>query len=308
MFQNILMKMCKHWLPLCMLELMNFLRGRFLYLKKGKELFAYAERNEEFKALHKEELEYIRKHKVVDVFNYEWSRRNKCSQIQVFYDKLKKIHYVLIDDGRKLYYPRNWCKAWIQYVHKALLVEAMKKSPHKYFDDNSMPEKGTVFLDIGGAEGIISLQVVERVKQVVIFECNSEWVTALNATFEPYIDKVKIVNKYVSDKTEGMSISLDDFIAKEYAEEENFFIKCDIEGSEMKFLEGAQRTLREKHVKLVICTYHGDHDEADIEAFIRKEGILNYSKSENYMVFPLSTGTFREPYFKRGLIKVDSDG
>ena len=49
MFQNILMKMCKHWLPLCMLELMNFLRGRFLYLKKGKELFAYAERNEEFK-------------------------------------------------------------------------------------------------------------------------------------------------------------------------------------------------------------------------------------------------------------------
>lgn len=103
-----------------------------------------------------------------------------------------------------------------------------------------------VFLDIGGAEGIISLQIVEKVKQIIIFECNREWITALNATFEPYKDKVKIVNKYVSNVTKGFSVSLDDFISEECIHEQNFFIKCDSEGSEVQFLEGVRHTLHEK--------------------------------------------------------------
>ena len=53
-------------------------------------------------------------------------------------------------------------------------------------------------LDVGAAEGFFALSVIEHVKEIILFECDVEWIKALEATFKPWKDKVFIINKYVS--------------------------------------------------------------------------------------------------------------
>jgi 16S rRNA A1518/A1519 N6-dimethyltransferase RsmA/KsgA/DIM1 with predicted DNA glycosylase/AP lyase activity len=41
---------------------------------------------------------------------------------------------------------------------------------------------------------------VSGVNRIYMFEYDKEWIAALETTFEPYKDKVEIINKYVSNK------------------------------------------------------------------------------------------------------------
>ena len=66
---------------------------------------------------------------------------------------------------------------------------------YHYFNNNK-DVTGKVFVDVGCAEGYSSLEIIEEAKHVYLFEQNESWLEAIRATFEPWKDKVTIVQKY----------------------------------------------------------------------------------------------------------------
>lgn len=79
----------------------------------------------------------------------------------------------------------------------------------------------------------------------------------------------------ISDKGETRIpvTSLDDLLAGEPAP---YFIKLDVEGSEMAALEGAHRTIRTQRPLLAIAVYHTPSDLADVYAWLESAG-CNYT-------------------------------
>jgi hypothetical protein len=155
-----------------------------------------------------------------------------------------------------------------------LLAEQDEASPHQYV--NCREEfKGRVLLDIGAAEGIISLNVVDIVEHIFLFECDENWIEALNATFEPYKNKVTIIKKFVSNINDDYHLTIDHFLEGEMIN--NLFIKMDIEGAELSALQGAERVLKEANdLRLAICTYHRTDDCRNISALFNDKGLCYY--------------------------------
>lgn len=84
----------------------------------------------------------------------------------------------------------------------------------------------------------------------------------------------KVIVEQLSEKLEIRTISIDDFVANERIMKIDF-VKMDIEGAELKALEGAKNTLIKFRPKLAISLYHKPEDFGNIPAFIDSLGI-NY--------------------------------
>ena len=74
------------------------------------------------------------------------------------------------------------------------------------------------------------MEIIEEAKHVYLFEQDEQWLEAIRATFEPWQDKVTIVQKYVSDHNSSREQTLDDFFNNQT--NEHLFLKMDIEGAE----------------------------------------------------------------------------
>ena len=97
-----------------------------------------------------------------------------------------------------------------------------------------------VVLDIGVAEGNFALSVVDRVKEVYLFEVEEIWIKPLTLTFAPYGDKVHIIKKCMAKKSDEFAVSIDDF-CKENQIEKIGLLKMDVEGYEKDVLLGAKK-------------------------------------------------------------------
>lgn len=297
---------CKRFLPLWCLEFLYQLRCKLFFYVTRNELNNYSKDNPEFFQKYKKELNYISTHKEIDLFNYNWKHQLKAKDIKVYLNPQKKMHYVLVDGNKPLYYPRGWSKSWIRFVHNALLIEALPQSPHRYFEPSFSPNEKDIFLDIGSAEGIISLLNIETVQKVILFETDPEWIEALQATFEPYKHKVRIVNKFVSNTDSETAITLDTYSKNFMPKDQAFFIKCDIEGNEMSFLQGASNFFSStENLRIVMCTYHQLNDETNIRNYFDSMGSFEIKATNNYMIFPpYKSKEFIPPYFKKGLLRI----
>ena len=128
---------------------------------------------------------------------------------------------------------------------------------------------GKVFVDVGCAEGYSSLEIIDEAKHVYLFEQDEQWLEAIRATFEPWQDKVTIVQKYVSDHNSSREQTLDDFFNNQT--DEHLFLKMDIEGAERHALAGCKNLFQNcQKLDFAICTYHLHDDEAVISAFLDK--------------------------------------
>lgn len=194
----------------------------------------------------------------------------KTTKINVLRDIEKNMSYV-IHNGRKLYFPNNYTEKSLITLYRSLITEQDIESAHRYvvsYDEL----KDRTLLDIGSAEGIFSLDTIEYVKHVYLFECEEFWIEALNNTFEPWKDKVTIIRKYVGDKSEGNFTTIDDFMKDKSID--NLFLKMDIEGAEKSALKGASNTLANgKNNRLAVCVYHRDEDPEFISTLMQN---MNY--------------------------------
>ena len=124
-------------------------------------------------------------------------------------------------------------------------------------------------MDVGCAEGYSSLEIIDEAKHVYLFEQDEQWLEAIRATFEPWQDKVTIVQKYVSDHNSSREQTLDDFFNNQT--DEHLFLKMDIEGAERHALAGCKNLFQNcQKLDFAICTYHLHDDEAVISAFLDK--------------------------------------
>jgi len=241
------------------------------------------------------------KHKILSpcflVFPYEFTRKYNSTDIDVFYDKSNKTRY-LMHENKRLYFPNKWDVEQIQAYYNGLSVEQDKDSPHRYDTEEFSVKAGDIIADIGAAEGIWALSNIEKASKVYLFERGPIWINALQKTFEPWKDKVVIVNKYVSDISDKKNVTLDSF----FNGQEVNYIKADVDGMELKVLEGSKEILKKNAgMKLLFCTYHQENDAVQIQGILEKNGFTTeYSKG--YMLF-IHDDNLREPYIRRGLIR-----
>lgn len=242
-------------------------------------------------------LGYIKSHPL-SVFPYSFQDNYHKENIEVFFDQQKKLRYVL-QDGKRLYFKRRWSDRRIRHSFNELRKEQDILSPHRYLCESLSIEKDDVLADIGVAEGNFALGAVEKAKSLYLFETDREWIDALNATFEPWKDKVHIVNKFVGDKNLRNQTTLDEFFSHG---EKVSFLKIDVDGAEGKLLDGCETILSQQSpLKIALCTYHKENDDRDFTALL-KEKNFDVSHSDGYMLF-LMDKKLRAPFFRRGLIR-----
>jgi hypothetical protein len=178
-----------------------------------------------------------------------------------------------------------------------MLLEQDADSPHCCPSEGFCVEEGDVIADVGAAEAIWALSNIEYASKVYLFVCEEFWQKPLRKTFEPWKEKVAIVNKYISNKSEGIHITLDDFLNENPIN----VIKVDIEGAELDLLEGAKNTLRRKNLKILICTYHRAADAHDIEKILSDTSFaIEYSKGYRVCFYDPHLAA---PYLRKALIR-----
>jgi len=214
-------------------------------------------------------------------YPYPFILEYKKMPIKCFFDEQLKMHYV-IHSGKKLYFQKSYREKEIILLYKDLLIEQDEHSPHQYVK-NINRLKGKILLDIGAAEALFSLEAIELVNHVYIFECDENWIEALNATFAPWKNKVAIIRKYVSDINDENNITIDHFL--EDKEKTNLFFKMDIEGYESAALRGASNTLKKApDIDFAICTYHRKEDADEIAKTLQSYH-LDYEQTDGYLCY-----------------------
>lgn len=250
----------------------------------------------------KEIIEYMKKRKVLNVFNYEeMDNYYQNLKVESGYDKENKLYYV-VHCNKKMYMSSKFnTQIKAENYYKGLLKEQYKDSPHRYLTDNFNLNDSDCLVDCGGAEGIFTLENIDLVSKAYIFECDEEWIKALKLTFKDYENKVQIIEKFVSDKNNKNEMTLDEL--QKNIKEKIDFIKMDIEGAEIKALIGAKKILKNnQNLKLLLCCYHKQDDEKEMRVILKDYKI---ETTKGYMLFWYNEGldSLKEPYFRRAILR-----
>jgi hypothetical protein len=268
--------------------------GKFLLYKKIKN---YSNKNILTKDL-QEVFDFTIKNGL-SVFPYYFKYNYKLGDIKVHYDQNYRMCYVL-HNNEKLYFKKSWDHEKVKVYYNSLLIEQDKNSPHLYLTSDFNVDNNSIVFDLGVAEGIFSLGVINNVSQLFLFEPDPEWIEALSITFSPWKNKVSIINKYVSDINEINNLSIDKFWE---SEETIDLVKIDVDGFEQKVLDGMKEILRLKKInKIALCTYHENYDDINFKSFLEKFN-YNIEFSNGFMLFYNHGTKLAPPYFRKGLLR-----
>lgn len=254
---------------------------------------------------YEKEINYLKKIGYITIFPYE--RIKSLPEIKATFDPEYKLPYILHESNKKLYFPKKYNleqtkeKYRDYYENENILGGGFtEKAPHQYQSDNVRVKKNDIVLDIGSAEAIFSLSIIDEAKKVYIFEMDNDWIEPLQATFKPYKDKVTIVNKKVSNVNSDCEIRLDTLLLSE--PEQGLFIKIDIEGSEYEVIKENESLLKSNFdIRISCCTYHKQDDAGLIEKILIENG-FQIEYSDGYMLF-IYDDNIKPPYFRKGIIR-----
>jgi len=245
----------------------------------------------------REVLEYL-ENNCVTIFPYQFRKKYTPENVEVKYDSSLGMFYVL-QDGKKLYFKKSWKVKQIKQVFADLSGDQDPQSPHRYLSEDFNLGPDDVIADIGSAEGMFSLSLIEKVKKIYLIECDIGWIKALNATFAPWKNKVEIIDKYASDIDDDKHITLDTLIRMN---NDITFLKIDVDGDEQKVLDGASDLLQERRkLKIALCTYHKANDEKDFTLLLENSG-FSVTTSGGYMIHYYDK-KLDCPWLRRGLIR-----
>ena len=252
-----------------------------------------------------DELHYLTKLGHMCVFPYDQTKA--LVDVAYGYDAAKQLPYVVHDNTKKLYFPKAWTPerakdTYVNYIQVENLLggDYTTKAPHKYQSDKVFVNEGDVVMDVGAAEALFSLEVVDKAEKVIIIESEPAWIEPLQATFEPYRDKVELINKRVSDRNSAQEITLMSCLKN--TNPNRLFIKMDIEGYETTLVENNKDLFRaDTAVSVVCCTYHKPND-----AFILKNQFDGWGYdtefSDGHMLFYWDE-LISPPFFRKGILR-----
>lgn len=218
-------------------------------------------------------------------FPYEFSKE---------YTKLIKEAKCGYDEDDDFYVMYNEKKIYVSILEYVLLIiEQNNNSPHRYFSDDFTLNDGDVFVDIGAAEGLISLDVIDKASKIFLIEAEDRWKKKLEKTFLPYKDKVTIISAFAGDHDDSENVTVDSVLKNI---DKPIVIKMDVEGNEKTVLKGMQGTLSRDNVKIAICTYHRFGDDIRFKEIFAEKGYV-CSLTDGFMV------RYEEPFFIKGLLR-----
>lgn len=228
-------------------------------------------------------------------FPYSFKDKYDNKKIEVFTDD-SGLHYVN-HYGHKLFFKRDFNKKTVERAYRSLLAEQDVESPHKYLTPTFDVQEGDTLVDIGCSESFLTLENIEKVKKAYLIEADLLWKEALEKTFAPWKDKVFIYSKYASDIEDENNVSIDSLLEND----NDIIAKLDVEGMESKVLTGMSKSLKDKRMKLLVCTYHKQNDLEELSNIVVENG-FEYEPSKGYMLFK-EDPNFSAPYLRRGLIR-----
>jgi len=206
------------------------------FVKKVTDMYG-TEPNEEIRDI----LEYLPSASILN-FPYAWTENvykyeSDLHKYDVLTDDDSGFPYVILN-GKKCYFPHDMSLNRVYWYASYLNgVEQHAESPHLYLTSEFDVACDDIVADCGSADGNFGLQIVDRVKKLYLFEPDERWQEPLRKTFEPWGDKVEIVQKMISDVETNDTVTLDGFFE---GKEGPTFIKVDVEGRERNLLEGAE--------------------------------------------------------------------
>lgn len=284
--------MLKKVMPTKLIIKLRKVKDIITYWELRSEIIAYlkSQNSTEYKSI----ADYIRKRYLLPVFPYGFADKYDSLSWEV-YDE-DGYPYV-VHNGKKLYGPKSWTKdEWRDY-YIGLLCEQDCESPHCYLRSGRDVTAEDIVADVGAAEGIFSLDIVETVGKIYLFECDEKWLVPLQKTFAPWKDKVEFVQKYVSDRTEEEKVSLDVF----FAGKKITFLKADIEGAERLMLYGGKEVFQKKISRCLVCCYHLHDDRIVLEKILDNYG-YEFEENPGYMIFKYDRNGLSEPFLRKGVI------
>ena len=229
---------------------------------------------------------------------------------KVYFDEACNLPYINFKtvggDSRRMYYPKNYNGFHIrngEIFVKNLLTEQVPTSPHLYIKGKHKVNPGDIVIDAGVCEGNFALRYVDICSKMYLFEPEEIWLEPLRQTFKNYRDKVEIIPRFVSDKTGGNNITLDDALIN--IRGKNIFLKMDIEGAEPLALRGAKKFLTNNKVRASVCSYHKTDDLVRIKSILQSYGYKT-STSAGYMVFIYDPNIFKTADFRKGVVYAEN--
>ena len=160
---------------------------------------------------------------------------------------------------------------------------------HYYQKKHTEVELGEIILDIGTAEGLLPISVVDKCNHIYMVEPSQSFCKCLEKTFFNYSKKTTIFNTAVGNEDGIISFdenSLDGMVSKESTKNTNkisifkidtlfknnekiTYLKADIEGFEEEMLKGAEQTIKLNKPKIAITTYHTQNNPEEIISLIK---------------------------------------
>lgn len=293
---------------------LNFLKGSKLSkaeFERRKQIFFDLKQSikDDLYKPFKSEINFLISKKVITPFPYPKTAL-KFGGVHGEFDLDRKMPFV-IHKGKRLYFRPSTTleaakRAYIRYITIENILGGgyLKKTPHQYVTQAFNVKEGDTLIDVGGAEGLFLLDNIDKIKRGYVIEAKSEWRQALEATFEPYKDKVEIIMKYATNKVSETEAAIDDLLKGDLSDT---FIKIDVEGYETLVLDGCKDTMKsDKDIRIACCTYHRNGDADMLNTFFKDAGYQT-EFSDGYMLF-LGDKNIKPPYFRKGLIRAWNKG
>lgn len=202
------------------------------------------------------------------MYCYPFYEEYLSKHVQIKYDISNGLYYGLYE-GKPMYLSRKLnTEQKARAYFNSVTMEQDSRSPHCYWNNKNMKKASGVGVDVGAAEGIYALRIIDQIEHIFLIEADKDWIEALGYTFEPYKNKVTIINKFVDNENNSCSIKLDTLLKDEKID----FIKMDIEGMEYAALEGMENLLKKNNINLAVCVYHHQEDNTKISQWLKGHG------------------------------------
>ncbi len=276
--------------------MLNKLRLRLWVIRENhfrkklfKKISKYSETVEGRKFL--PEAQYVLAHGL-GVFPYPFVEKYDKEDIII---KLEDGFPVVDYLGKAMYFPKDMPLRKVRHYVNDLVMEQDRLSPHSYRSPIYEVDDQDVLIDIGCAEGNYSLEMVDRVKKLYLFEANTNWIDSLNLSFSPWKHKVSIVNERFGAQAKSSNDLIEAFAGQ------NLLFKIDVDGSEREVLKTIEPIFSvARSIKIAICTYHQNADASEFESYFKSRNFE--TRFGNGLMLFFYDKKIKPPYFRPGVL------